>query len=77
MTAIRDSDGAGRALSASSRPAGGTLRWQAPELLGGESDNVPSTPATDVYAFACTCYEVNYTLNIILEILLSSSDAHW
>lgn len=36
--------------------AAGTLRWQAPELL--EDDDVCNSPASDVYAYACVCYEV-------------------
>ena len=36
----------------------GTLRWQAPELLGGDDDS-RTTFATDVYAFAMVCYEVS------------------
>jgi len=37
-------------------PIGGTFRWTAPELLHhGESRE---TPASDVYSFACTCYEI-------------------
>ena len=46
--------------SMSSNRTTGTLRWQAPELLNPESEegdgrnNMPS----DVYAFACVCYEV-------------------
>ncbi|KAJ6622330.1 hypothetical protein B0H10DRAFT_908142 [Mycena sp. CBHHK59/15] len=34
---------------------GGTARWQAPELLHGES---PNHFGSDIYAFACVCYEV-------------------
>ncbi|KAJ7489056.1 kinase-like domain-containing protein [Mycena latifolia] len=33
----------------------GTMRWQAPELLRGESE---SSARSDVYAFACVCYEI-------------------
>ena len=37
----------------------GTLRWQAPELINPPSDKWPeATPATDIYSFACVCYEV-------------------
>lgn len=32
---------------------GGTLRWQAPELFNGDAEE-----ASDIYAFACICYEV-------------------
>lgn len=34
--------------------SGGTLRWQAPELL----EDQPSTFASDIYAWSCVCYEV-------------------
>ncbi|KAF8982244.1 kinase-like domain-containing protein [Cyathus striatus] len=34
----------------------GTVRWQAPELLDEES--VGTTKESDIYAFACVCYEV-------------------
>ncbi|KAJ7235046.1 kinase-like domain-containing protein [Mycena rebaudengoi] len=34
---------------------GGTTRWQAPELLSGEH---PNHQGSDIYAFACVCYEV-------------------
>ncbi|KAF8999166.1 kinase-like domain-containing protein, partial [Cyathus striatus] len=40
----------------------GTIRWQAPELMGfGNDEDTASTKATkesDVYAFACVCYEI-------------------
>ncbi|KAJ7489243.1 kinase-like domain-containing protein, partial [Mycena latifolia] len=36
-------------------PQRGTMRWQAPELLRGESG---SNATSDVYAFACVCYEI-------------------
>jgi len=46
--------------SMSSNRATGTLRWQAPELLNPESDEVDgrNSTASDVYAFACVCYEI-------------------
>lgn len=34
----------------------GTLRWLAPELLDGSCPH--NTLQTDIYAFACVCYEV-------------------
>ncbi|KAG6917751.1 hypothetical protein DXG01_001289 [Tephrocybe rancida] len=46
---------------------GGTVRWQAPELFAGEEDATTdgtvnrvgkNTMATDVYAWACVCYEI-------------------
>jgi serine/threonine protein kinase len=41
-------------------PTAGTLRWQAPELLDPELDDAScrATSASDVYAYACVCYEV-------------------
>ncbi|KAJ6456478.1 kinase-like domain-containing protein [Mycena sanguinolenta] len=41
-------------LSTSSVNAAGTMRWQAPELFSGSSNSF----ASDVYAFACVCYEI-------------------
>ncbi|KAG6834483.1 hypothetical protein H0H93_009397 [Arthromyces matolae] len=39
---------------------GGTMRWQAPELLEPEENDakVYNTKASDIYALASTCYEV-------------------
>jgi serine/threonine protein kinase len=37
---------------------GGTLRWTAPELLDGTTDD--NNTKSDIYAFACICYEVPY-----------------
>jgi serine/threonine protein kinase len=42
-------------LSANLTHADGTLRWQAPELMTGQSK---LTPAIDVYAFAISCIEI-------------------
>ncbi|KAF9455773.1 hypothetical protein BDZ94DRAFT_1205430 [Collybia nuda] len=36
---------------------GGSLRWQAPELLENDED-VKNTKASDVYAWSCVCYEI-------------------
>jgi len=37
----------------------GTLRWLAPELLGPSEDaTCASSSASDVYAYACVCYEI-------------------
>ena len=41
----------------------GTLRWLAPELLGPSEDaTCASSSASDVYAYACVCYEVAYMI---------------
>ena len=46
----------------SSGKSGGTMRWQAPELLSiGDEEtesNQHNSKASDIYAFACSCYEV-------------------
>ncbi|KAG6919159.1 hypothetical protein DXG01_008966 [Tephrocybe rancida] len=46
--------------SQSSAPSnGGSVRWQAPELIDLENDNViPRTKASDIYALACVFYEI-------------------
>jgi serine/threonine protein kinase len=48
------------ALSSTVQQSGGTLRWQAPELLKGSLNSVES----DVYAFAGVCYEVRSTMQL-------------
>lgn len=46
---------------------GGTIRWQAPELFGTETDEiVNNTKASDVYALACILYEVRVLLFLLL-----------
>ncbi|RDB18377.1 Serine/threonine-protein kinase STY8 [Hypsizygus marmoreus] len=43
---------------------GGSARWQAPELYAPESDkDIPNSKASDVYAWACVCYEI-FTGNV-------------
>ncbi|KAG6830403.1 hypothetical protein H0H92_000899 [Tricholoma furcatifolium] len=43
--------------SASSR--GGSIRWQAPELLDFISDTSPkNTTESDIYAWSCVCFEI-------------------
>lgn len=37
-------------------PTVGTLRWQAPELIAGRSNEF--LPSMDVYAFAICCVEI-------------------
>lgn len=36
----------------------GTVRWQAPELIAGDNDNIRSSKASDIYALAGVFYEV-------------------
>src|SRR5258707_6533547 len=51
----------GLASGHTSHVQGGTLRYLAPELLGGSGPNgeVHPTPKSDVFAFACTCIQVS------------------
>jgi serine/threonine protein kinase len=55
----------------STAPAGGgTARYQAPELLLGDG---PKTFSSDVYAFACVCYEVHYP-RLFFPSMVNSQD---
>jgi len=50
-------------IHSSTGKSGGTMRWQAPELLStdieeSESYEYNSSKASDIYAFACVCYEI-------------------
>lgn len=38
--------------------SGGTVRWQAPELIDPAHEDTRAGKASDIYAFACVCYEV-------------------
>ena len=46
--------------SATTTRSTGTLRWQAPELLDPDLDEYKcnNSIASDIYAYACVCYEV-------------------
>lgn len=47
------------ASSSSNHRITGTSRWQAPELLDTEMDGSGrNSLASDIYSFACVCYEV-------------------
>ena len=49
-----------------SSKARNNVRWDAPELFQ-VNDGDPVTPAeSDIYAFACVCFEVNI-LNYLLQ----------
>lgn len=43
---------------------GGTVRWQAPELLDIETVKPRNTQESDVYALACVWYEVMSALSV-------------
>ncbi|KAF8183900.1 kinase-like domain-containing protein, partial [Mycena galopus ATCC 62051] len=48
------------ATSSTTTNRGGSLYWMAPELLDPDSsgDKITRTPASDVYAFGCVCFEL-------------------
>ncbi|KIJ97729.1 hypothetical protein K443DRAFT_105163, partial [Laccaria amethystina LaAM-08-1] len=51
----------------------GTLRWQAPELIDPPSDeSAKATPASDIYSFACVCYEFVRDGTVIKKVLEGS-----
>lgn len=60
------------ALHSSKRNGSG--RWMAPELLKPEQYEIRflRTPASDVYAFACTCLEVSVSVLCLPQCLISS-----
>jgi serine/threonine protein kinase len=46
---------------------GGTWRWMAPELLDpSEGSSLKNTTRSDIYAFACVCYEVCCSSRLIV-----------
>ncbi|KAH0582257.1 hypothetical protein H2248_011898 [Termitomyces sp. 'cryptogamus'] len=52
---------------------GGTIRWQAPELFDMQNDTVvKNSKKSDVYAWACVCYEI-FTGCIPLNHLLNDA----
>ena len=59
----------GQKLSLSSTE--GTLRWLAPELLRPSGDQAQISFATDIYAFACVCYEVSHIIIFLYKQLIS------
>ncbi|TFK41751.1 kinase-like domain-containing protein, partial [Crucibulum laeve] len=36
----------------------GTIRWQAPELIDPVNETIRPTSSSDIFAFACSCYEI-------------------
>lgn len=67
LSAVKDSQAVG---ASSDHRTTGTPRWLAPELLMPESEDVEAlsrnTVQSDVYAFACVCYEVRCFTHIAL-----------
>lgn len=62
---------------ASSVGGSGTVRWQAPELIDGDNENVRSTKASDIYAVAGVFYEVNFERFVLLLVVLTTeTDLH-
>ncbi|KAJ7098468.1 kinase-like domain-containing protein [Mycena crocata] len=60
-TTISDADTSTLGGASSSADRGGSLRWQAPELIDPHSmgfERFLRTPASDVYAYGCVCLEL-------------------
>ncbi|KAG6878412.1 hypothetical protein C0993_007013 [Termitomyces sp. T159_Od127] len=56
---------------------GGTVRWQAPELLAEQDDSkIQNTKESDVYAWASVCYEVNACQPVFSSAFNSQPDLH-
>ncbi|KAF9007056.1 kinase-like domain-containing protein [Cyathus striatus] len=59
LSAVLDSEVVKWTSLQSTAQAGGTLRWQAPELFAmDEFQEAKVSKASDIYAFACVCYEI-------------------
>jgi serine/threonine protein kinase len=71
-TTISDADST--AAPTSSANHGGSLRWFAPELMDWSSfgcERFNRTPASDVYAYACVCLEVQFNSIICITAVLT------
>ncbi|KAG6907606.1 hypothetical protein DXG01_008224 [Tephrocybe rancida] len=70
LSSISDPDILAWTSHSSAASKGGSVRWQAPELFDVENDSlVKNTQASDVYAWACVCYEI-FTGNVPFYQLL-------
>ncbi|KAF8074585.1 kinase-like domain-containing protein [Lyophyllum atratum] len=64
LSAVSDRNILKWASQSSVASRGGTVRWQAPELLHpGSFDEMRNTKASDIYAWSCVAYEI-FTGNI-------------
>ncbi|EDQ98384.1 uncharacterized protein LACBIDRAFT_336006 [Laccaria bicolor S238N-H82] len=60
-------------IQSTGHQSGGTLRWQAPELINPPSDeSAKATPASDIYSFACVCYEFPRDCTVMMKVLEGS-----
>jgi len=60
------------ATSLSTKHAGGTLRWTAPEIFQG--DQPINTSSSDIYSFACVSYEVYFAYRLVrCDLLIPST----
>ncbi|TFK41745.1 kinase-like domain-containing protein [Crucibulum laeve] len=73
LSAVIDADTMKWTSTESSLHLGGTVRWQAPELITEGEDCFRPTKASDIYAFSCVCYEILTGLLPFYEVLREST----
>ncbi|KAG5353082.1 hypothetical protein C0989_010464 [Termitomyces sp. Mn162] len=75
ISCVSDPDIVAWTSQSSMSSRGGSIRWQAPELLGIENDeSVKNSKPSDVYALGCVFYEIQYGYRPLRP---SKSDPAW
>lgn len=81
LATLNDVEAIRFAMLESSGHRGGTPRWEAPELLDDSEDVIHRTPASDMYAFGCVCYEVrdrrSLRQNFLINLMHYGAGVHW
>jgi len=77
FSSVIDSQGLKTASLSSAAQEGGTVRFQAPELIDPQFEGSRSQ-ASDIYAFALVCYEVTAICQVLNHLAESySTDLYW
>ncbi|KAG5635074.1 hypothetical protein H0H81_012507 [Sphagnurus paluster] len=79
LAAVDDPEILHWATQSAAASKGGTLRWQGPELFDA---NVRNTKSSDVYAWACVCYEIfsekvpffEHADNVVIKFLATGAN---